>query len=444
MYDKPMDVIALLLALALVLLNGFFVATEFAIVKIRPTRIEELIRNGRPGAASVRKVVANMDGYLSAAQLGITLASLGLGWIGEPAFARLIEVPLHWLGLTDPEWMSRISLVSTFLIITVLHIVVGEQAPKAFAIMQAETVALATVYPMRLFYAVLFPAIWTLNGGANLILRILGVRDAGHAELHSEEELKIILSQARSAGLMGAARAELLSKALTLPTKTARHMMVPRSEVHFLDVNLSLHENVGRAIAAGRTRFPLCNRELDDVIGIIDIRHVLYEMSEERSLDLEAFAKPAVYFPEMLSGDRLLSEFRARRISVAIIVDEYGGAAGIVTPADLVSAVMGEFNQEADADMVQLPGGAYEVEGIAPLAEMEETLRIPLPVEEDTHTVAGFLMERLGRMPRQGDRVLQNGYSFHVVEVQGPKVRRVRVQRQRQRGPRRPPASTKD
>lgn len=433
-----MDVIALLSALALVGLNAFFVATEFAIVKVRPTRIEELIRKHRPGATAVRRLVANLDGYLSATQLGITLASLGLGWIGEPAFARLLITPLNALGVTDDRWVHNISLASGFLIISFLHIVAGELAPKTLAIRQAESVALAVAYPMRVFYTLFFPAIWLLNGVSNALLRATGVGSAGGGlEHHSEEEIKIILNQARSAGLLSASRSELLRKVLTLPTKTARHLMIPRNEVIFLDINLSIEENLSRAMDSKHTRFPLCDRELDDVIGVVDLRDVLYRGRHEENIDLRALALPTPYFPEMMSAERLLAEFRQRRVTMAVVVDEYGGASGIVTPADVVAAVMGDLAEDNDSDLVPLPGGAYDVDGIAPIEEIEETLKTSLNTN-NMRTVAGFLMSRLGRMPRVGDRIIEGGYAFNILEVSGPRVRKVRIQREVAPGTRQP------
>ena len=423
-----MDILALIAALFLVALNGFFVATEFAIVKVRPTRIEELIQKNRPGAQVARKVIANIDGYLSATQLGITFASLGLGWIGEPAFARLLEIPLTAMGVTDPTWIHRIALTVAFLTISFLHIVVGELAPKSLAILRAESTALAVAYPIRLFYFIFFPAIWSLNGLANFLLRMFGVRaPLGEHETHSEEEIRMILSQARSAGLLSSARSEVLTKALSLPSKNARHLMIPRNEVLFLDINLSLEENLTRAMESGHRRFPLCDRELDEVVGIIDIRDVLY-FSRNVEVELHSLAKPTIYFPEMMSAERLLAEFQKRRLSMAIIVDEYGGASGIVTTGDIVSSILGELDEPLDNDVVELPGGAYDVDGTAPIDEVEEALNTKFE-SKDMRTVAGFLMEKLGRMPRIGDRITENGLSFYVMDVNGPKVKRIRIRK---------------
>jgi CBS domain containing-hemolysin-like protein len=421
-----MDLIAFAAALGLVMLNGFFVATEFALVKVRPTRIEELLRKRARGAQSARAVIGNIDGYLSATQLGVTLASLGLGWIGEPAFARLLQVPLIACGLVDEAWLHRIALVTAFALISLLHIVVGELVPKSIAIRRAEAVALAVALPMRAIYFLLYPAIWTLNGVSNGILVAMGMRGGGLAEHHSEEEIKMILNQARSAGLLSASRSELLGKVLGLPTKTAGHLMVPRNDVVFLDTNLTCEENVARAMTSGHTRFPLCQRELDDVVGVLDIRDVLYQM-RTGPVDLRALAKPAPYFPELMGAERLLTEFRTRHATMAVVVDEYGGAAGIVTPADVVAAVMGDLDEDDDADLVALPGGAYDVDGIALLEEIEETLKVSFNTP-NMRTVAGFLMERLGRMPRIGDRVGLGKYGLYIVEIEGPRVRRVRIQ----------------
>ena len=431
-----MEIFALILAFALVFLNGFFVATEFAIVKVRPTRIEELIGQNKPGARAVQTMVANLDGYLSATQLGITLASLGLGWIGEPAFSRLLQTPLEFLGVTDPTWAHSIGATIAFGLISFLHIVVGELAPKSLALIDPERVATLAAFPMRFCYLLFFPFVWLLNGFSNRLLRLFGVQmpAPGSSHGHSEEELKIILTQARSAGLLSAQREELLRKALVLSTKSARHLMVPRSEVLFLDINLSLEDNIRRALDNEHKRYPLCNRELDEVIGIIDIRDLLHAANRDELPSLEELAKDVTYFPEMMTGERLLSEFRARRTGMAVIVDEYGGTSGILTAADVVSAVMGELEEADDLDMVQLPGGAYHVEGVVPIEEIEERLKISLQNTEDMRTIAGYLMEKLGRMPLVGDRVSESNYTFHVLDVTGPRVNRVRIQQEKREG----------
>jgi CBS domain containing-hemolysin-like protein len=425
-----MDVIALLLAFALVGLNAFFVATEFAIVKVRPTRIEELLRKQRPGAQEAQRAIRNVDAYLSATQLGITIASLGLGWIGEPVFARLIEPGLHLIGIDDPVWIHRVALALAFGLITFLHIVAGELAPKSLAILRAEKVALAVALPMRAFYLVFFPAIWLLNKVAIWILHVVGVdAAAAGAESHTEDELKIIVAQARSAGLLSAARSELVRRAMSLPSLTAKRLMVPRAEVVLFDTALSLEENLERARCKRHTLFPLCNRELDDVVGFIDIRDVHWAMQAGTEVDLTSLASPVSYVPELASGERLLGEFRDRHVAMAVVVNEYGAATGILTPADIVTAVMGDFEEHADMRRVSVRAGVFEVEGSAQLSDVGETLHTHIAARE-MRTVAGFVIERLGRMPVRGDRVVDGDYVFEVVDVAGPRVRRVQIQRE--------------
>lgn len=424
-------ILFLVLSVLLVLLNGFFVATEFAIVKIRPTRIEELIRAKRPGAKTVRTLVRNLDGYLSATQLGITFASIALGWVGEPAFAHLIEGPLRAIGLVDPAWIDRTAYALAFCAVCVLHIVAGELAPKSLALLQAEKVALAAALPMQAFYFTFYPFIWTLNGVANLLLRVIGLGPAGHGGHagHSEEEIRIILTQARSAGLLSAQRGELLQQALSLPGKTARQIMSPRAEVVFLDINETLEDNIARARDCRHTVFPLCDRELDDVIGFVDIREVLYAQRDGKTAELRSFAAAPVFLPASMSGERLLAEFRTRRMPMAIIVDEYGGASGIVTAADVVAVVVGALEHEDEAEMIALPGGIYDVDGATTLADVEETLHVRLRAD-DMRTVAGYMIARLGRIPRVGDRVTERGFQFNVLELDGPRVSKVRIQRE--------------
>ena len=422
-----MDLLALLAAFFLVLLNGFFVATEFAIVKVRPSRIEQLIRDKRPGARGVRHMVTHLDSYLSATQFGITLASLGLGWLGEPAFARLIEPLLTGVGIESPLWIHRIAVFAAFGTISFLHIVVGELAPKSLALLRAESVALLAYYPMRLIHTLFYPFIWILNGLANGLLKSIGI-DAteGHRDHHSEEELKIIVSQARSAGLLAGPRADLLDKAIGLSSKTARHMMVPRNDVVFLDINVPLEENLERAMASDYSRFPICDRELDNTLGVVRIRDLLSAIRKDPDLDIQTIILSIAFFPEIMSADRLMAEFPKRDSHMAIVVDEYGGASGILTPNDIVSTVMGELEEEDEQELVQLPSGAYDIEGGLELEELEDALSVKLPCDDMT-TIAGFLMSRLGRMPQVGDKVHEAGYTFQVMELSGPRVKSVRV-----------------
>ncbi len=422
-----MDTIALLVALGLVFLNGFFVATEFALVKVRPTRIEELHQQNRRGANTVQQVLRQLDGYLSATQLGITLASLGLGWVGEPAFARLVEIPLLAAGMSDPLLVHGIASACAFASISFLHIVLGELVPKSIALVKAETVALAVALPMRAFYTLFLPIIWALNGVASAVMKLVGMpRPSENTDHHhTPDELKIIVAQARSAGLLSHARSNLLSKVLSLSSKTAESLMVPRGEVEYLDINLSLEDNLKVAFEAGHTHYPLCDRELDNVKGVVDIRHLLMAIQRGENVTLESAATEAAFIPEIMAAERLLFEFRRRRVSMVIVVDEYGGTSGIATPNDLVCAVMGELTDN-DTDIIRLPEGHYIAEGTTSLEEISEALSIPIDTDE-VNTVAGLLMERLVRIPKAGDQIVLQGFAFKVLEMEGPRVKRVKI-----------------
>ena len=420
---------ALTSALLLVLLNGFFVAAECALVKIRPSKIQELLDNQRPGARVLQEAANNLDGYLSATQLGITFASLGLGWLGGSAFVELLSHPLTSLSVLPEDTVPWISFCLAFATISFLHVVLGKLAPKSIALLKPEAVAVVVAYPMRAFYICLSPFIWSLNGFSSVLLRRAGMRLISQDHAHSEEELQLMLSRAQMTGELTGPRAEMLQKAFILPNKTARHLMVPRNEVVFLDINQSVEENIERAMLTTHSRFPLCDRELDNTIGVISLRDLLYYVRENAELDLRDLSVPVTFFPETMPGDRLLSEFPSRKISMAIIVDEYGGASGIVTAKDIVTAVMGELEEDS-SDLELSPGGFYDVDGVEELEDIEDELSVSLPSEEGMTTIGGFMMEQLGRMPRPGDSVTVNDLIFRILEMTGPRVKKVRIRRQ--------------
>ncbi len=423
-----MDLLTLIAALALVFLNGFFVAAEFALVKVRPSKIQELIDNQRMGARAVKDAVSKLEDYLSATQLGSTFSSLGLGWLGGPAFSAALQPVLMSLGLGDPGSISAIGFVFAFTTITFLHVVLGELAPKSLALIKPEAVALFIVFPLKAFYILLAPAVWGINRFSSLLLRRAGLQLISQDEAHSEEELRIMLSRAQTTGELTGPRAEMLQKAFVLPNKSARHLMVPRNEVVFLDINQSTEENIERAMLTTHSRFPLCDRELDNTLGVISLRDLLYYARENAELDLRDLSVPVTFFPETMPGDRLLAEFPTRKISMAIIVDEYGGASGIVTAKDIVTAVMGELEEDSH-DLVLSPGGFYDVDGVEEIEDVENELSVALPTAEGMTTIGGFMMEQLGRMPRPGDSVTVENLVFRILEMTGPRVKKVRIRR---------------
>jgi CBS domain containing-hemolysin-like protein len=445
-----MEWVFLGLAILLVFANGFFVATEFAIVKIRHTRLQAMVDEGRPGAANAMKMVDKLDAYLSATQFGITLASLGLGWLGEPAFAHLLEPLLTRLvpEAAGPALAHTLAVAIAFAIITFLHIVVGELAPKSFAIQRAEDTTLAVALPMRAFYFVFYPAIWLLNGVAGWLLKAAGLHTAHESQdAHNEEELRVILHSSAQAGVITTQRAELLERSLEMAQKTARQVMVPRNQVKFLDVEEPLDKCIADARAAGHTWLPVCRGNMDEVEGLVNVKDLFFLLSKGELRSLAQVQRPVVYIPEHVTLEQLLNEFRRRRRQIALVVDEHGGTSGMVTLADVVAEVVGdvaELGRRMD-EVRSLPGGRFELPGTAQLDDLEDRLDVAFEIEDEdieVTTIAGYIMAKLGRIPEKGDTLKLDMWRIQVEEVEGPRVVRVTVEPQS--GPKPPVAPAVD
>jgi CBS domain containing-hemolysin-like protein len=419
----------LLLALLLVLLNGFFVATEFAIVKVRATRIRELIQQGNASARVAQELIQRLDAYLSACQLGITLASLGLGWIGEPAFAHLIEPLFGGLGSWAEPIAHAVSLTVAFLIITFLHIVAGEVAPKSIAIRYAEPTALFVARPMRWFYRVFYPAIWLLNAVANGLLRVLGLSAASDAERgHSEEELRLVLAESLGRGPSAERRRALMEQALSFPDRKVREIMVPRADVAYLDLLEPIEKNLETARREGYTRYPVCRDHLDEVVGIVHVRDLFaHPESLTDSSALERLCWKALFIPESATADALLRLFQQARTHMAIVVDEYGGTSGLVTLEDVLEELTGEILDEFDVETPPIeaaPDGTVRVAGHVAAADLARHLGVDL-ASEDAVTVAGLVLQELGRVARVGDVVRVGGVALTVLETRGRRITRL-------------------
>lgn len=439
------EIFFLVAAVLLVLANGFFVATEFAIVKVRPTRLQALADEGHPAAANALKIVENLNGYLSATQFGITLASLGLGWLGEPAFARLIA-PLVDRAFGTFEWADAvthsIATALAFALITFLHIVVGELAPKGLAIQKAEAVALAVAWPMRLFYAVFFPGVWLLTRMATKTLRLFGIQATNDArdphDAHDEDELRAILASSAQAGAITRWRAELLGRALQMMEKSARQVLVPRSQIRYLDVEEPLDRNIAEARASGHTWLPVCRGNLDQIEGVVNVKDLFFLLTRGELKSLSQVTRAVLFVPENVTLEQLLGEFRRRKRQMAVVVDEHGGTSGIVTIADVVAELVGdvaELGRKVE-EVKMLPGGRLELPGTAGLDEVEDRLGVAFDVPQgEVSTVAGYIMLKLGRVPETGDKVMVENFEVRVLEVEGPRVVRVRIE------PQQPPAA---
>ncbi|MFZ5445007.1 MAG: hemolysin family protein [Myxococcota bacterium] len=419
-----MELWALLGALALVLANGFFVAIEFALVKVRPTQLEALVEQERAGASLALTMRKNLDVWLSASQVGITLASLALGWVGEPAFAHLIEPVLLRIapeGEATQAIAKTIGVVLAFTVITFLHIVVGEQVPKTLAIARAESTALLLSWPMRLFYVLAWPVIALLNGGTKLVLKLLGLDQeakAGHDEALSEDELRMIFNSSAEAGALAKQRAELLERALSMVEKTARQVLVPRSQMKALDLELTIDENLAAAYASGHTWLPVIRGGLDRVEGLVNVKELFYLHGRHELKSLGQVQRPVLFVPENITLEQLLAEFKRRGKQTAVVVDEHGGTSGLVTLADVVAELVGkvaELGRKVEP-MQKLPGGKLELPGTAQLDDIEHTLEVEFDVDKaQVTTIAGFLMAKLGRVPVAGDVWMMEDYRVVTV-----------------------------
>jgi CBS domain containing-hemolysin-like protein len=425
----------LLLALLLVLLNGFFVAAEFALVKVRGTRVRELADAGNWRARVAASIVAHIDAYLSAAQLGITFASIGLGWIGEPAVARLVGPCLEWVGVTSPRLVSGISFAVAFAIISFFHIVLGELAPKSLAIRKAESVSLWVAAPFRLFYWLFYPAIVVLNGAANLILRAVRIAPVAEGDpAHSPEELRMIVAASHAHGDLNATERRLLENAIGFSERRVAEIMVPRADIVALSAARTTAENRRTILETRHTRFPVVRRSLDDVMGMVHVKDILRLWQDARAdAPLASIMRPIVFVPETATIDQVLRTFQQRRILMAMVVDEYGMIVGLVTVEDVIEELVGRIGDEFSADDRGARAGTARAPGVldggAPVDVLATRYHIRVPPDVGVFTVGGYLLKALGRLPAVGDRVTIEGHVFEVVSMEGRRITGVRVQR---------------
>ncbi len=421
--DPLMGLVA---AFVLVLINGFFVAAEFALVKVRPTQIDPHAQRGERRGKVARHMVRHLDAYLSATQLGITLASLALGWIGEPAFAWLIEPLVMTLPGASPALVHSVSLTVAFLSITILHIVLGELAPKSLAIRKPEPTALWVAMPLWLFFKITYPAIWILNHTANFILRLFGIEPVTEAEMgHDEEELRRLL--ASTGDSLSREKRRILDNVFTFSSRPVRKIMVPRADVVYLSTHQPTSRNVAIARGSGHTRFPLVASDLDHILGFVHIKDIF--RNEELPTSLEDICREIAFIPETLTLDRLLHRMRRESLHLAAVLDEYGGLSGIVTLENVLEEIVGEIQDEFDLEfpeIVERRSGEWDVAGAMLVEDLETALGIEFS-ERDEDTVAGVVLSELGRNARPGDVVKLPPLELVVREVVGNRIRSLRV-----------------
>lgn len=424
----------LLVILALVALNGFFVASEFAIVKLRASQLDALAEEEPQsrGLVSARLVVGNLDAYLSASQLGITLASLALGWLGEKYFAEMLSPGLNSLGINSPVVVHGVTTVLAFATITFLHIVLGEQAPKILAIRKPLPTTLWIAAPLRWFYTVFRPFIWFLNTSTNLVLRRgLKLEPAGEHELgHSEEELRVIVAESEKAEEVTPLGKELLINALDLRQRVTREIMTPRGEVVFLDIDDSFEANLAKAQRSRHTRLPLCKGHLDNPIGLVHIKDLL-GLVREPAPDLIAIKRDLLIVPELMALEKLLQTFLTKHAHLGLAVDEFGGAVGIVTLDNVLEELVGNIQDEFDsapAEFHQVNPDEFVVEGILGLYELNDLAGLELTSTE-VSTVGGYVTHQLGHLPKVGEQVPIDDYLATVTQTDGRRVEQVHFKR---------------
>ena len=422
----------LLAVLLLVLANGFFVASEFSLVAVRRSRVEELVASGSATARVLKRATDQLDNSLAATQLGVTLSSLGLGWIGEPALAHVIEPLLH--GLPGAGVASHgIAIAIAFAVITTLHIVLGELAPKSLALQRAEQTALAIVRPLGWFRAVFKPAILLLNWLGNAVLRLFGLQPGNaEEELHSTEELKLLVAASKEGGLIEGAQQEVVERAFAMADLAVRSIMTPRGKVWWIDADTTLDARLASLRDSGHEMSVVSRGRLDAVLGVVRKQDVLDAHLSGRSTDPLDAMRPPVVVHDGATVLGVLELFKNQPVQMAIVVDEHGAVQGIVTQTDLLEAVAGDIPAEdEDPAFVQQDGGALLVDAATPIAAVLPRLDLPPTLATGAHyTLAGFCLERLGRVPAQGDTFSVEGWRFEVVGMDGLRVDKVLVTRE--------------
>lgn len=419
----------ILIAFLLVGLNGLFVAAEFSLVKVRKTRLAELAENGSPRAQTALDVTSQLDAYLSACQLGITLSSLGLGWIGEPAIAALIEPLFAKIAGWNMLYTHTISIAIAFSIISLLHIVLGELVPKSLAIQKAESTALATAGFLKAFYWICYPVIRSLNGLANFVLRIWRIEPANEADLsHSEEELRMLVDASQKHGYLDKLEGKLLDNVFEFSDRNASEVMVPRQDMVCVFLQDTFEEIIQTIKDYGHTRYLLCDDDKDNVVGLVHMRDIL-RLQESGEKDVLLIKRDVLAVPEGMPISHLVQRMRSQHTHMAVVVDEFGGTAGLVTIEDMLEELVGEIYDEFESEqpsIQKLGENEYLINGRVLMEEVSEMLDIELE-EETVTTIGGYIFSRLGRKPVKGDKISFEGVVFEVMEVIGFRITKVKA-----------------
>ncbi|PWA13246.1 hypothetical protein DCC39_02025 [Pueribacillus theae] len=417
-----MEIVNLVMVAILIALTGFFVASEFAIVKVRSTRIDQLVLEGNKHAIAARKVLSNLDEYLSACQLGITITALGLGWLGESTVKGLLQPLFDYFRLSESV-SSLLSFVLAFSIVTFLHVVVGELAPKTFAIQKAESLTLLFANPLIFFYRIMYPFIKVLNGSARFITSLFGMkRVSEHENAHSEEELRLILNESFQHGQINQTEFKYVNNIFEFDNRTAREIMIPRTEIVAFDKNQTVQEFIDAATNEVYTRYPVIDGDKDNIIGMVNIKDVLLHFAKGNDLEntIEKYTRPIIQVFESIAIHDLLIRMQKERVHMAILMDEYGGTEGLVTIEDILEEIVGDIRDEFDEDEIpeihRIDENRTVLDGKVLIEEVNHLFGLQIN-NNDVDTLGGWVLNELQEV-KEGDELTVGQYKFKVLEVE--------------------------
>ncbi len=432
MDSSTSQLLMIILAVVFVGLNGFFVLSEFAVVKVRRSKLEELAKKNNSNAKLALKITKTLDTYLGVTQLGVTLSSLALGWIGEPAIARLLEKIFAPLFNDNTILLHTISFAIAFTIITLLHIVFGELIPKYVAIAKAEQIALIVARPLHLFKIVFFPLTKIFVMLVGFFLKKIGVEPTMTNEGgYSDKEIKIIIGESLKGGYLDSIESEILKNAVDFSDTTAREIMTPRKDIICLFDDNSLDENMDIIQQTNHTRYPYCKEGKDNILGMIHIRDVLQSaLSCKKDVNLQNLVREIIIVPENTSVSNILMKMNKKQIHTALVVDEYGGTAGLLTMEDIIEEIMGEISDEHDKkinEIIKIDDKTYQIDGMLDIDKVAEELQFELDENIEQVTIGGYVFNMLGKEPIVGDSITSGNFVFEVLEVDGMRIKKIQV-----------------
>lgn len=421
------------LTVFLVFLNGFFVAAEFAIVRVRSSQIEIQAKSGSQVAKVTKSILHHLDSYLAATQLGVTLASLGLGWVGEEVMTKLVFNLFSFFHITvSGAFALNLGHFLAFLIITIMHIVFGELAPKTYAIQQPVKTSLFIALPLQVFYTICRPFIWMLNGFANAILKVFGIQPVNSAEAHhSSEELQYLLDQGKESGVLDFNEHELIKNVFDFNERVVKNIMMPRTKISGVELNLSKKELLDCIIKEGYSRMPVYEETMDKIVGIVQAKDILPLLVNQTDFKLQDIIRKPFFIPETKKINDLMTELQLKRIQIAIVLDEFGGTAGMVTMEDIVEELVGEIQDEYDEEkpiVERINATEFVVNALASIYDVNEALPHDLPEDGDFDTVSGWLGEIFGKIPEVGEQKEANGYNITVLKKAEQNIESVKLE----------------